>query len=376
MNKIQNALNQNQPLVAVETAQGSTCLKVLKISLLCFGIAAAVAAPFVMPAVAIALGITGGTLLLTALALHLFWKPESKASAINNNNNSAPVQSASHVQSVQILENRLLKLVKDLREMGVSFSIKTEESKITLMVGNSTIELILDGDITKEAADVIVNAANNEMLTGGGVDGAICQAGGEELALARALNPTIPGNPKIRCPTGEARITDAGNLPSLFCAHAVAPNCNHSYSPENPSELLQSAYASTLKAAHRALFETDPFEALVELGQNIQNRDDSIQLRTSTLTNTRKKILQHHSSLKTKKMENAPLSISFPTLGTGIFANPKDSSSLIALIEVLKYVKEHQGKEGIKIFKFVFTKIQEDKSFYIRNINQISSVAS
>ena len=77
------------------------------------------------------------------------------------------------------------------------------------------------GDITKEAVDAIVNAANQTLLGGGGVDGAIHRAAGPQLLEAcRALPEVRPG---VRCPTGEARITPGFNLPARFVIHTVGP---------------------------------------------------------------------------------------------------------------------------------------------------------
>lgn len=80
---------------------------------------------------------------------------------------------------------------------------------------------IVQGDITKLAVDAIVNAANQAMLGGGGVDGAIHRAAGRELFDACLKAPeTRPG---VRCPTGEARITPGFKLPARFVIHTVGP---------------------------------------------------------------------------------------------------------------------------------------------------------
>ena len=80
---------------------------------------------------------------------------------------------------------------------------------------------IVQGDITKLAVDAIVNAANQMMLGGGGVDGAIHRAAGEELFDACLKVPEV--RPDVRCPTGEARITPGFRLPAKFVIHTVGP---------------------------------------------------------------------------------------------------------------------------------------------------------
>jgi O-acetyl-ADP-ribose deacetylase len=80
---------------------------------------------------------------------------------------------------------------------------------------------VVVGDITRLAVDAIVNAANEAMLGGGGVDGAIHAAAGPDLlAACRAVVPVRPG---VRCPTGEARITPGFRLPARFVIHTVGP---------------------------------------------------------------------------------------------------------------------------------------------------------
>ena len=94
------------------------------------------------------------------------------------------------------------------------------------------------GDITKVAADAIVNAANAGLAGGGGVDGAIHRAAGPEIMDAcRAIGG---------CPTGSAVITTGGRLPARYVIHAVAPR--YRGTPQD-SELLHSAYAASLERA-------------------------------------------------------------------------------------------------------------------------------
>lgn len=80
---------------------------------------------------------------------------------------------------------------------------------------------VLQTDITTLALDAIVNAANESLLGGGGVDGAIHRAAGPQLlAECRAIPQVRPG---VRCPTGEARITGGYDLPARHVIHTVGP---------------------------------------------------------------------------------------------------------------------------------------------------------
>ncbi len=102
---------------------------------------------------------------------------------------------------------------------------------------------ITQGDITRASVDAIVNAANARMLGGGGVDGAIHRAAGPKLLEACKKVKSENG---IRCPTGEARITDAGNLKAKYVIHTVGPRY---YMDEDPANLLFSAYKNSLDLA-------------------------------------------------------------------------------------------------------------------------------
>jgi O-acetyl-ADP-ribose deacetylase len=109
---------------------------------------------------------------------------------------------------------------------------------------------VVTGDITTLAVDVIVNAANERMLGGGGVDGAIHRAAGPELlAACRAVPEVRPG---VRCPTGEARLTPAYGLPARYVVHTVGPVWHGGTRCE--PELLAACYRESLDlaAAHGA----------------------------------------------------------------------------------------------------------------------------
>lgn len=80
---------------------------------------------------------------------------------------------------------------------------------------------VIRGDITQLQVDAIVNAANERMLGGGGVDGAIHRAAGPELLAACRRVPEV--RPGVRCPTGDARLTPGFRLPARYVIHTVGP---------------------------------------------------------------------------------------------------------------------------------------------------------
>jgi O-acetyl-ADP-ribose deacetylase len=105
-------------------------------------------------------------------------------------------------------------------------------------IGEGRLELV-EGDITRQEVEAIVNAANSSLLGGGGVDGAIHRAGGPEiLEECRRIGG---------CPTGEARITTGGNLKARYVIHTVGPI--YKGGGRREAELLACCYRESMKLA-------------------------------------------------------------------------------------------------------------------------------
>ena len=152
---------------------------------------------------------------------------------------------------------------------------------------------VIQGDITTLAVDAIVNAANQVMLGGGGVDGAIHCAAGRELYKACLKVPEV--KPGVRCPTGEARITPGFKLPAKYVIHTVGPVYRDGQHGE--PEKLAACYRNSL--------------ALAE--------------------------------------ENGCTSIAFPCISTGIYGYPKEEAAQIAVREVKEFLTQRHREAEVAV---------------------------
>jgi O-acetyl-ADP-ribose deacetylase (regulator of RNase III) len=162
-------------------------------------------------------------------------------------------------------------------------------SDIRVNIGSSVLELV-KGDITSEATDAIVNAANSGLRGGGGVDGAIHSVGGPEImAECRKIGG---------CPTGGAVLTTGGKLKAKYVIHAVGPVYRGGTKGEE--ELLAGAYRTSLEIASK---------------ENIS-------------------------------------SIAFPSISTGAYGYPIREASRVALKTVIDYIDGHPEIELVRFVLF------------------------
>ena len=115
--------------------------------------------------------------------------------------------------------------------------------------------VLVRGDIVDQDVDAVVNAANSGLMGGGGVDGAILQAGGDrQLAARRELRDRIGS-----LPTGQAAATEAGDLPARWVIHVVGPVWRAN---DDRSDLLASCYREALRVADELGARTVAFPAV------------------------------------------------------------------------------------------------------------------
>ncbi|MGW4144929.1 O-acetyl-ADP-ribose deacetylase [Streptomyces albogriseolus] len=139
---------------------------------------------------------------------------------------------------------------------------------------------LVQGDITRQSADALVNAANSSLLGGGGVDGAIHRRGGPEiLAECRSLRASRYGR---GLPTGQAVATTAGRLDARWVIHTVGPV--HS-ATEDRSALLASCYRESLRVADALGARTVAFPA-ISTGVYRWPLDDAARIAVETVRAT------------------------------------------------------------------------------------------
>ncbi|HEV8587638.1 MAG TPA: O-acetyl-ADP-ribose deacetylase [Pyrinomonadaceae bacterium] len=144
---------------------------------------------------------------------------------------------------------------------------------------NNRVTVVV-GDITKQDTDAIVNAANASLLGGGGVDGAIHRAGGEEIVNeCREIRRTrFPEG----LPTGEAVITTGGKLPALYVIHTVGPIYGEHGGKD--AELLANCYHNSLTLAVEKNLTSIAFPA-ISTGVFGYPRDEAARVSSKTIEN-------------------------------------------------------------------------------------------
>src|SRR5690242_10934135 len=130
--------------------------------------------------------------------------------------------------------------------------------------------VVIEGDITEQNVDAIVNAANETLLGGGGVDGAIHRRGGP--AILEECERLRSTSHRAGLPDGEAVATSAGNLPARWVIHTVGPV----YSPaRDQTQVLRACYANSLAVADSLGAQTVAFP-LISAGAYGWPLDDAI----------------------------------------------------------------------------------------------------
>ena len=117
------------------------------------------------------------------------------------------------------------------------------------------------GSVINFTGSAIVNAANEGCISGGGVDGAVSDKGGDALYRARLALPIVR-KPSVRCPTGDAKMTIGGELLCEWCIHAVGPNYRYVADEDEGDLLLYQAYHASMREARKKACRTLAFSLL------------------------------------------------------------------------------------------------------------------
>lgn len=141
---------------------------------------------------------------------------------------------------------------------------------------NKTKVSIVQGDITKQDTDAIVNAANPSLMGGGGVDGAIHRAGGP--AILEECQEIVARQGRL--PTGKAVITTGGNLKAQYVIHTVGPIWHGG--SRNEAELLRSTYCECLKLATGSKLASISFPS-ISTGAYGYPADEAAKIAVSTV---------------------------------------------------------------------------------------------
>jgi O-acetyl-ADP-ribose deacetylase len=147
---------------------------------------------------------------------------------------------------------------------------------------NTTKVSIVQGDITRQATDAIVNAANSSLMGGGGVDGAIHRAGGP--AILEECKKIVARQGRL--PSGKAVITTGGNLQAQYVIHTVGPIWHGGSG--NEADLLSSAYYECLKLATANKLASIAFPS-ISTGAYGYPVDEAAKIAVSTIVSFLKK---------------------------------------------------------------------------------------